>query len=231
MKDQFMARHPESPFIVGEAGGFHGLRYFPIDPSYRVSAELQRLDSPREAYLRTNRDGQLTCRYLGDLVFTLDAQELRLRVYHAGEQVGPSVFVPFRDQTCGSESYGPGRYLTLQLSEDDRYTLDFNYAFNPYCAYTDRFECGFPPSENDLPIPIRAGEMSWSEEENPATPSTVIRQTTAKELGERRPRAPDRRSEHSGRAPPSPHTTKSKKLPPAKAKARGAPRPRARRSR
>jgi uncharacterized protein (DUF1684 family) len=164
-KDQFMARHPESPFIIGEVGAFEGLHYFPIDPSYRVEARLERLPTPQEATLRTNRDEELTCRYIGDLKFELDHQEYSLRVFHAGEQVGPSVFIPFRDATCGSESYGPGRYLILQLTEDDRYTLDFNMAFNPYCAYTDRFECGFPPAENDLPVPIRAGEMVWQEED------------------------------------------------------------------
>lgn len=164
MKDEFMARHPESPFLVGEVLGFHGLNYFPIDERFRLDATLERKDPPPEAVLRTNRDGHLTCRYVGDLRFTMDGAVHSLQVFHAGEQVGPSVFIPFRDATCGSESYGPGRYLILQLTEDDRYVLDFNLAFNPYCAYTDRYECGFPPAENDLPLEIRAGEMSWSGE-------------------------------------------------------------------
>jgi uncharacterized protein (DUF1684 family) len=161
MKDEFMSRHPESPFRVGDAEGFHGLAYYPIDESYRVPATLERVEKPREAALRTNQEGQLTCRYIGDLVFELEGQPLRLRVFHAGEQVGPSVFVPFRDKTCGEGSYEAGRYLILQLTEDDRYTLDFNLAFNPYCAYTERYECGLPPAENDLPVSISAGEMAY----------------------------------------------------------------------
>jgi uncharacterized protein len=202
MKNQFMARHPESPFIVGEAGGFHGLPYFPIDPSYRVSAVLERVDAPREAFLRTNRDGQLTCRYIGDLKFTLHGRELQLRVFHAGEQVGPSVFVPFRDATCGHESYGAGRYLTLQLTEDDRYTLDFNLAFNPYCAYTDRFECGFPPAENDLPVAVRAGEMGWTDSESAGTdrvPTPTLVRSPKKGASTGRPRgaAANRRASRS----------------------------------
>lgn len=173
MKNEFMARHPESPFLSGHVP-FHDLVYFPVDPSYRVRARLERRPSPEEAYLRTNRDNQAVMRYLGDLDFRLRGRDLRLRVYHAGEGVGASVFVPFRDTTSGSESYGPGRYLTLELNESDEYDLDFNRAFNPYCAYTDEFECGFPPAENDLPVPVRAGEKVWAAERNPRTPSSAL---------------------------------------------------------
>ena len=173
MKNEFMARHPESPFVSGRVP-FHELVYFPIDPKYRVRANLRRRPAPEEAYLRTNRDNQSVMRYLGDLEFELGGRRLRLRLYHAGEGVGTAVFVPFRDATSGSESYGPGRYVTLELTESDEYDLDFNRAFNPYCAYTDDFECGFPPAENDLPVPIRAGERVWAAERNPRTPSSAL---------------------------------------------------------
>ena len=173
MKDEFMARHPESPFIAGRVP-FHALRYYPPDRTYRVSATLERAAAPEETYLRTNRDNQAVMRYLGDLAFVLRGRSLRLRVYHAGEGVGTAVFVPFRDTTSGEESYGPGRYLTLELNEADRYDLDFNRAFNPYCAYTDDYECSFPPAEKDLPVPIWAGERVWAAVRNPRTPSSVV---------------------------------------------------------
>ncbi len=169
MKDGFMARHPESPFVGGRVP-FHALRYFPPDPDYRVRATLARKPVPEEAYLRTNRDNQAVMRYLGDLEFRLGGRAVHLRVYHAGEGVGSSVFVPFRDRTSGDESYGPGRYLTLELNEDDVYELDFNRAFNPYCAYTDDYECGFPPAENTLPVAVRAGEKAWAAEPEPRRP-------------------------------------------------------------
>jgi uncharacterized protein len=173
MKNEFMARHRESPFIAGRVP-FHDLVYFPPDPGFKVRATLDRVPVPEEAYLRTNRDNQAVMRYLGDLKFSLDGQSLHLRVYHAGEGVGTSVFVPFRDRTSGRETYGPGRYLTLELNEEDVYDVDFNRAFNPYCAYTDEYECGFPPAENDLPVAIRAGERVWAAERNPRTPSAYI---------------------------------------------------------
>ena len=173
MKNEFMARHRESPFIAGRVP-FHELLYFPPDPELRVRAKLVRVPVPEEAYLRTNRDNQAVMRYLGDLKFHLEGRDLHLRLYHAGEGVGTSAFVPFRDRTSGRDTYGPGRYLTLELNEQDDYELDFNRAFNPYCAYTDEYECGFPPSENDLPVSIRAGEKVWAAERNPRSPSEYI---------------------------------------------------------
>jgi uncharacterized protein len=189
MKDEFMARHPESPFVAGRVP-FHELRYFPPDPKFRLSAKLNRAPAPEEAYLRTNRDGQAVMRYLGDLTFSVGRSPVRLAVYHAGEGVGTSVFVPFRDLTSGTDSYGPGRYLTLELTETDVYELDFNRAFNPYCAYTDDYECGFPPAQNDLPVAIRAGEKVWAADRNPATPSTVVLDQVRKATA--RPAAPPR---------------------------------------
>ncbi len=173
MKDEFMARHPESPFVLGRVP-FHALVYFPPDPAFRVTARLVRLPTPAEAYLRTNRDNQAVMRYLGDLTFRLEGRSLRLRVYHAGEGVGRSVFVPFRDRTTGHGSHDAGRYLTLELNEKDVYDLDFNRAFNPYCAYTDDYECSYPPADNDLPVSVRAGEREWSAEPPPAE-SRVVR--------------------------------------------------------
>ncbi len=181
-KNDFMARHPESPFNSARVP-FHELRYFPIDPAYRVPGRLVRVVTPQEAYLRTNRDGSSVMRYIGDLIFRLHSRELHLRVYHAGEGVGAHVFVPFRDSTSGRESYGPGRYLTLELNDSDSYDLDFNRSFNPYCAYTDDYECGFPPAENDLPVPVRAGERVWAADRNPRTGSTLVKESTAKALG------------------------------------------------
>lgn len=214
MKDQFMSRHAESPFVQGSVYEFRGLKYFPGDEAFRVSAKLERLPEPKEAFLRTNRDGQAAMRWVGEMVFTIRGRKLRLRVYHAGEGVGTSVFVPFRDGTSGRESYGPGRYMTLELHEADEYELDFNRAFNPYCAYTDAYECGFPPAENDLPVPIRAGEKVWSTEHNPRTPSSAVIAL----LPPRPPKA----------TPPAKPLSKAKqRKAPAPRSARATPRPKA----
>ena len=169
------------------------------------------MERPPEAVLRTNRDGQLTCRYIGDMHFELGGAPYALRVFHAGEQVGLSVFIPFRDSTSGKESYGPGRYLMLQLTEADEYTLDFNLAFNPYCAYTERYECGYPPPENDLAIPIRAGEMAWNA---PAEPESSPVVPVARPRSS--PGAPSPKRRASG--PPPTKKTRAKSPTPSKRK-------------
>ncbi|MEM0129698.1 MAG: DUF1684 domain-containing protein [Thermoplasmata archaeon] len=210
MKDEFMARHPESPFVA-ERIPFHPLLYFPPDPAFRVRARLERRPEPEEAYLRTSRDGQSVMRYIGDLAFELAGRGHRLRVYHAGEGVGTSVFVPFRDLTSGRETYGPGRYLTLELTESDEYDIDFNRAFNPYCAYTDAYECGFPPAENDLPVAVRAGERVWSSERNPRTPSALF-------LARRRPARGPAGAAAGRRATPRP--TRTRRVSPRRTRSR-----------
>lgn len=191
LKDRFMSEHPESPFVDAHVPGFSGLRYFPPDPKFRVAAVLERTDPPQYAYLRTNRDNQAEMRLVGHLRFKLEGQSLRLRVFHASGSASTAVFIPFRDATSGTETYGPGRYLTIDLHETDRYDLDFNRAFNPYSAYTDSFECSFPPAENDLPIPIRAGERVWAVDRNPTSPEGAVREMVDKAL-KRAPAKPPR---------------------------------------
>jgi uncharacterized protein len=191
LKDRFMTEHPESPFVDAHVPGFTGLHYFPPDAKYRVAATLERVDPPQYAYLRTNRDNQAEMRLVGHLKFKIASRSLRLGVYHASGSASTSVFVPFRDRTSGEETYGPGRYLTIDLSETDRYELDFNRAFNPYSAYTDAFECSFAPAENDLPIPIRAGEKVWAAERNPSSPEGAVREMVDKAL-KRTPSKPTR---------------------------------------
>ncbi len=160
-------------------------------PSSGVAAVLERIDPPQYAYLRTNRDNQAEMRLVGHLRFTVGGRTLSLGVYHASGSASTSVFVPFRDRTSGEETYGPGRYLTIDLNETNRYDLDFNRAFNPYSAYTDAFECSFPPAENDLPIPIRAGEKVWAVDRNPSSPEGAVREMVDKAL-KRTPSKPAR---------------------------------------
>ncbi len=177
IKDRFLGTQPESPFSEANLP-FHPLRYFEVDPAYRVPARFQPARSPPEVFLRTSLDGHASMRRLGVLTLTLSGRRVRLELYHAGPQAGNVAFLPFRDRTCGKETYGPGRYLNVELTEGRDYLLDFNRAFNPYCAYTPAYECPFPPPQNDLPLEVRAGEKVYDPDHNPASPEKAIWELT-----------------------------------------------------
>ncbi len=170
-KDQFFATTPDSPLPAPERRQFQGLRYFDPDPAYRIEADLIRFPSPSIVQLGTTT-GRISQHYrYGEVRFTLHGQPCRLTVYksvHAHEhdmRADRELFLPFRDGTTGQESYGAGRYL--ELEEDSagpgRVVLDFNLAYNPWCAYNDLYSCVLPPEENRLPVPVRAGERSYHE--------------------------------------------------------------------
>ncbi len=179
LKDRFMATQPQSPFSEANLP-FHGLRYYPIDPSWAVLARFREAPESKEVWLRTSQDGHASMRKLGVLEFHHGGRVHKLSLFHAGPQAGNVAFVPFRDLTSGQESYGPGRYLNLELKEGSEYTLDFNEAFNPYCAYTSGYECPFPPVENDLAVAVKAGEMVYDPQNNPASPQEAIRLLTVR---------------------------------------------------
>lgn len=133
------------------------LVYFPIDPSYKVPAVLKRLDDPTIIEMPTSTGTSRRMRRYGTLEFTLKGQALKLTAFI--EVADPNhLFVAFTDLTSGTETYPAGRYLDLTPNSTGNYELDFNRAYNPYCYYNVSYECPYPPSENRLKIPIRAGE-------------------------------------------------------------------------
>lgn len=100
---------------------------------------------------------------VGYFDFTIEGRGVRLSAYQSAGRDDPNIFIPFRDSTSGKESYGAARYLELKVEHDDNYVLDFNYAYNPYCAYSEDYICPLPPHENWLSVPIRAGEKKFHE--------------------------------------------------------------------
>lgn len=179
-KDALYARHPQSPLSAEDRARFGGLPYFPYAPTLRVEATLT--TESAEVADALPASGPHTMRFprAGRLDFTLEGQALRLIVYWI-DVYGGGLFVPFRDATSGGESYGGGRYLCdtvkgsdfVALDEQERpgagamgyaggrVLLDFNYAYNPSCAYDVRWVCPLAPNENQLPVAIQAGERAW----------------------------------------------------------------------
>jgi uncharacterized protein len=142
---------------------FEGPRFYGPAPEWRVRARLDR-SAPAtgdEVTLPTSTGQLRQMTVAGQLVFPgAEGGEHRLTVYrtHSHDQ-DEMLFVPFRDATSGSETYGAGRYLDLPYHDGDDYDLDFNYAYNPSCAFSPAYDCPFPPPGNRIDTPVRAGEM------------------------------------------------------------------------
>ena len=164
-RDELFASHPQSPIPAGERPAFAGLRYFNENPgavcevTFRASTGEFEIDTGgADGVVRYRRIGIADTEFGSLALWWIDAY-------------GGGLFLPFRDGTCGRESYGGGRYLTDTIKgthgrgvivlDNDRVRLDFNYAYNPSCAYDERWACPLAPRENWVDAEIRAGEMDW----------------------------------------------------------------------
>lgn len=161
-RDRFMLTSDESP--IPDKEKFKGLQYFPADSKYRVIADLVPIENKSVVTLTTS-DGK-TERYIEYAYadFVLDGTKNRLLILEVID-MGPhrgKLFLAFGDETSANETYGAGRYLDLKKTPgSSTITLDFNEAYNPYCAYNETYSCPFPPQENLLKVAIRAGEKNY----------------------------------------------------------------------
>ncbi|CAH0999696.1 hypothetical protein LEM8419_00996 [Neolewinella maritima] len=139
-----------------------GLNFYPIDPAYVVVADFTRYSEPEIIEMKTSSARLAEFRVYGRATFELQGEELALDVYettnpNVPEEYAGLLFLPFRDATSGKETYGGGRYIDLPSPEGDELLIDFNQAYQPYCAYSDGFSCPVPPAQNDMTVAIRAG--------------------------------------------------------------------------
>jgi len=143
--------------------GFAGPQFYPADESWRKEARLDTsapgTGDPVDLATSTGQVRHMAV--AGDLVFEHDGNEHRLVAFLTHDAEGyESLFVPFRDATSGTETYGAGRYLDIPLDDpEEPIELDFNFAYNPSCVYSPAYDCPYPPPQNRLPIAVRAGEM------------------------------------------------------------------------
>jgi uncharacterized protein (DUF1684 family) len=162
-KDRYMRESPESPVPSDARATFPPLPYYPIEPSYQVPASLTIAPADDVLELPTSTGLRRKMRKIGTLRFTLKGQALTLSAFvDAGTNDMRSLFVPFGDLTNGSETYPGGRYLDLERTATGIYDLDFNRAYHPFCVFNAAYDCPYPPRENRLTVPIRAGEKFQS---------------------------------------------------------------------
>ena len=165
-KDEFFKTDPRSPLPESERAAFTGLPYYPVDEGLAFEdrvLEPYTGDEPSNFQIPTS-DGKLRPAHrAGVLRFELDGEPRQLTAYTFDGGDGQSLFVPFLDQTSGTETYGAGRYLDLEPEADGTYALDFNLAYHPSCVYDAKFSCPLTPAENRLPVRIEAGERLAAE--------------------------------------------------------------------
>jgi uncharacterized protein (DUF1684 family) len=171
-RDHLFGEHPQTPLTGSDRSGFDGLRYYPYDPGYRVTGTLTHDVDPETFEVELRDDGTFRYRRIARTRFELAGRSLELSVYWV-EGYGGGLFLPFGDRSNGEGSFGGGRYLYDGIkgadlgAGTDEIPLDFNFAYNPSCAYSDRWHCPLAPTENDLPVAIEAGERTFETADPP----------------------------------------------------------------
>jgi uncharacterized protein (DUF1684 family) len=163
-KDEYFGSDPHSPIPPEDREGFDGLPYYPPDADYRFVVELDEHDERESVVVGTSTGGEQEYLAWGEFHVEINGEQVTIQAYK-GDPEEDRLWVPFRDETSGEETYGAGRYLDLEpdthRTDDGEWVLDFNQAYNPTCAYSDRYECPLPPTENWLAVRIEAGERAF----------------------------------------------------------------------
>lgn len=164
-KDIFLAIHPQSPVPFEEREEFEGLSYYPPDSDYRFELKLHEHPKKKRIKMSYTRGEEREFLRWGEFRFKIGGKEQALQAYKDNPEE-ERLFIPFRDATSGKGTYGAGRYLDLEpernRTADGKWILDFNKAYNPWCAYSEKYTCPFVPPENWLEVPIRAGEKAYA---------------------------------------------------------------------
>lgn len=153
-KDDFFENSPQSPLTSDQKEDFEGLNYFPENDELRFELEIHEFEDQGEVQIQTNTGEVQTYLRYGQVEFKVDGEPASLTLYENEN----GLFLPFVDALAGDETYGAGRYLDPHELPGGKVLLDFNMAYNPYCAYNENWSCPLTPPENRLDVPIRAGE-------------------------------------------------------------------------
>ncbi|HET7483633.1 MAG TPA: DUF1684 domain-containing protein [Actinomycetota bacterium] len=161
-RDDMFRTHPQSPVPADERAAFPGVPYFPYDPAFRTTADIERVE-PQSFEIPTSGNETMRFTRFARCHFELEGTAHALSAYWL-DAYGGGLFLSFRDATSGTTTYGAGRYLLDTVKGSDlgsvegALVLDFNFAYNPSCSYDPRWVCPLAPPENRLDVPIEAGE-------------------------------------------------------------------------
>lgn len=166
---EFYANPETTPLNEEERARFKGLEFYPIDKQYTVEASFSPVINGETVTFATSANKTKQYQVAGTITFTINDTPCQLTLY-SSPSMDDELFLPFRDATSGISSYGAGRYINISRTQirQGKLILDFNLAYNPYCAYSEQYNCPIPPIENTLPVAIKAGAKyeHHSEEEH-----------------------------------------------------------------
>jgi len=166
-KDRQFRNDPQTPLPAAAMKAFSGLQYWPPADQFYMVGSITYYPEPEQLEIPTSAGTPRPAEKIGWLSFAVAGQVQRLQVYRMLDspqtEDDPGFFLPFKDLTSGKETYPTGRYINLEGPLGGPYVLDFNMAYNPYCAYgdTSRFACPITPAENKLSVRIEAGERGY----------------------------------------------------------------------
>lgn len=160
--NQSFGNPEKSPLMKDKIQDFEGLPFFSVNEKYRVTAKFEKLPPELLVSLKTSDKRLRDYERFAIATFELEGKQFQLTLFKSTAKVitpgyENSLFLPFTDQSNGKETYGGGRYMDVEIPLGDTIVIDFNKAYNPYCAYSDRYSCPIPPQENDLQISILSG--------------------------------------------------------------------------
>jgi uncharacterized protein (DUF1684 family) len=161
-KNQSFRQSENSPLETAQKASFDSLKYYPGDPAFIPHADISRNATPDTIRLQTTTNTAEKYLNWGSVKFSLNNAPQELRLYLKADGRDSTLFIPFTDLTNGHDTYGGGRYLDAPVPKlnDSEIQLDFNRAYNPYCAYNNAYSCPVPPAENRLQVAIPVGEIS-----------------------------------------------------------------------
>lgn len=168
-RDWLFKNHPQSALSAEQKNSFTGLRYYPYNPAWRFLLPVDTQVESEIFEIDLSADGKTRLQRFGKIHFEAAGQAVSLSLFWV-MGYGGGIFLPFRDLTNRETTYGGGRYLLDTIKHADlghdgaRLIIDFNYAYNPSCAYNTRWHCPLAPPENQLPIAIPAGEQKYPSE-------------------------------------------------------------------
>jgi len=157
-KDEFFKDHPQSPLSTEQKKDFEGLNYFEENTNLQMELQASLWKDAQPIQMQTTTGSVQEYFRYARIKFKVEDGDAELTIYKSDH----GYFLPFVDALAGKETYPAGRYLDPEELPGDRFLVDFNLAYNPYCAYSDLWSCPITPMENRLDVPIRAGEKLFN---------------------------------------------------------------------